>query len=251
MAFPFQTLQFLVCPPGQETGPLPVFFSMPGARDMLPPARKTPQPGTGTPSPAAPGTREGEGRQSRRRHHGLIPGRSQKLPSLAVLSTPVAPQQGDTPPSLHPSLANAEVPEDDVEDILGAHVAGDPVQMPPRQPQLLGRQPQVLPAFPAVTRQRRHAVAQVEAVPALRQAGRACQGVSAPGGRGGGRNQPGAPLRAGTGWPTSPRLLRAPTHSQPCQLPCQQLQEVVEPLARLAGEEGGGGQGVSLGAGVA
>lgn len=36
VAFPFQPLQLLVCPPGQEAGPLPAVFSMSGAQDMLP-----------------------------------------------------------------------------------------------------------------------------------------------------------------------------------------------------------------------
>lgn len=38
--FPFQTLQLLVCPPGQEMGPLPVAFSISVARDALPPPGK-------------------------------------------------------------------------------------------------------------------------------------------------------------------------------------------------------------------
>lgn len=88
VAFPFQPLQLLVCSPGQETGPLPVvfFFPMSGARDTLPPARKTRQPG--------PGIREGEGHQSHQRHHSLMPAWSHKPPSPPVLSAGGTAQPG-------------------------------------------------------------------------------------------------------------------------------------------------------------
>lgn len=161
--FPFPQLQLLVYPPGQEMGTLPVVFSMSGAPAMLSPASKPPQPSTGH--------QQGE-HQSHRRHHGLIAAQSPELPMPAVLDasgTAGTGRGGSSSP--RPSLADAEVPEDDVENVLGTHVAGDPAQVPSCQPQLLGCQPQVLPALPAVPHQCRGTVAQVKAVPALGQAG--------------------------------------------------------------------------------
>lgn len=101
------------------------------------------------------------------------PGVSQLKYPLALRTTPRG-RPG-------PSLPNTEVPEDDIQDLLGADLARDLPQVPAGQPQLLGSQHQIQGLVAVVPAQRAKAAGEVEAVPCLREARGAGQRVATPG----------------------------------------------------------------------
>ena len=82
-----------------------------------------------------------------------------------------------------PLLPDAEVSEDDVQDLVGADPARDAAQAAEGQPHAVRRQRQVPVPEALVLLQRRHALRQVGPVPRLCQAGGPSgQGVPTPGG---------------------------------------------------------------------
>lgn len=104
-----------------------------------------------------------------------------EMQAIALLAPrPGTPHHGACP---CPSLSNAEVPEDNVQDVLGPDLPRDAAQVPSRQPQLLGRQHQVPGPAPVVPAQGVQAAGEVETVPRLREARGAHQGVTAAGQR--------------------------------------------------------------------
>lgn len=77
-------------------------------------------------------------------------------------------------------FSNAEVFEDDIQDLLCPDPSSDPAQAGESQPDTLGRQSEVSVAVPLILSQGRHAVLQVGPVASLGQGGGARQRVATP-----------------------------------------------------------------------
>lgn len=88
------------------------------------------------------------------------------------------------------SLSNAEVFEDDVQDLLRSYPTGDPSQAGQRQPDALGCQGQVHVTVALVLSQGRRTLLQMGPVTGLGQCGGARQRVATPTEEAGAQNQP-------------------------------------------------------------